>query len=110
MKLFSRAINIGIAGFALIALSGITGTAHAEIDDDGNHKLTPCERGCAETFQKCAAPCVKSMKTCEQGCGGCPPEHSCPKQQACYARCSEAGDVCGGKCETEAKKCLKNCK
>lgn len=107
MKLVSRFLNIGLGALALLI---VTGTARAEIDDDGNHKLTPCERGCAETFQKCAAPCVKSQKTCEQSCGSCPPDHSCPAQQACFTRCSDAGDVCGGKCETEAKKCLKGCK
>lgn len=107
MTLLSRIFNIGLGGLALLV---VTGTARAEIDDDGNHKLTPCERGCAETFQKCAAPCVKAQKTCEQGCGSCPRDHSCPAQQACYARCNDAGDVCGGKCETDAKKCLKACK
>lgn len=103
----SRAIHVGLG---CLALAFMTGTASAQIDDEGTHKLTPCERGCAETFQKCAAPCVKAMKACEQGCGSCPRDHSCPAQQACFARCSEAGDVCGGKCETEAKKCLKTCK
>ena len=97
-------------GFFLVAFGLVTGHAHAQFDDDNPRKLTPCERDCAEKFQKCADPCVKAQKKCEQGCGGCKPDHSCPEQQACYAQCGDAGDVCGGKCETEAKKCLKNCK